>query len=707
MRNVFVFFTVVLLCGASALRAQNTYVQIGTGIDTSEYLPTNVFTSYSLSQQIYTASEIGQAGTIYSIAFYNVSPNVTRNLDVYLAHTSKTAFSNGTDWSAVTTGDLVFSGTVTFMQDQWGTVEFTTPFVYNGTDNLLVVVDDNAGNWIMDRYFRVFNAPNQVLYDNDDFTDYDPTLPIGYNGTVSNVKNQIQLSFATAPCPAPSSFTVSNIGSTSATLSWIENGDATAWDIRLHGFEDSTFTVYTNPYTLTDLTPNMPYSVMMRANCGDSSGVSAWLTESFITSNCSSPSDLFVSNINPTNVTLNWTDNGNATVWEISLNGDEENVITVYTNPHVLTGLTPSTYYNVSVRAICGDNNVSSWTDAGFTTLSDYQVQSTANWYGYNIYSFLEEGGFAHYDWDNEFISFSMQNPSSISVLTDMNLPFPYTYAVTYANGYVWCITCADGHLCRASINNDTQTISDFEIIVPYFEVGSNLKSMSYNPVDGRIYYITTESLLRTFHPSHPDDITDIGFLGVQPTTLAINNVGNAYIIEENSSGNLYQLNLSDASVTLIGSTGLSVQFVQSMAFDQNTGELFWTQYYNPVSSPGLYLVDPVTAETQLIGKIGEGGCQLAGLFMVDTSHHVGVPTHLANDLVLYPNPANDVINVQCTMNNVQEIEAIEVLDVYGKVVRTVSLWTNNINVSGLAAGLYFVRVTTDTGTITKPFIKN
>jgi hypothetical protein len=91
---------------------------------------------------------------------------------------------------------------------------------------------------------------------------------------------------------------------------------------------------------------------------------------------------------------------------------------------------------------------------------------------------------------------------------------------------------------------------------------------------------------------------------------------------------------------------------------------------------------------------------------------HVGIDEHLLNSIKLYPNPANDVVNVQCTMNNVQ-VEAIEVFDVYGKVVRTgvetfheTSLQTAQINVSGLAAGMYFVRVTTEQGAVTKSFVK-
>ena len=90
---------------------------------------------------------------------------------------------------------------------------------------------------------------------------------------------------------------------------------------------------------------------------------------------------------------------------------------------------------------------------------------------------------------------------------------------------------------------------------------------------------------------------------------------------------------------------------------------------------------------------------------------NVGIENWLENSVSLYPNPAKEVINVQCTMNNVQ-IEAIEVYDVYGKIVRTdvetchgASLQTR-INVSGLANGMYFVRVTTEKGAVTKPFVK-
>lgn len=94
---------------------------------------------------------------------------------------------------------------------------------------------------------------------------------------------------------------------------------------------------------------------------------------------------------------------------------------------------------------------------------------------------------------------------------------------------------------------------------------------------------------------------------------------------------------------------------------------------------------------------------------MVHTTD-VGIIEHLQNNISLYPNPTNDVVNIECTMNDVQ-VDAIEVFDVYGKVVRTetlraTSLKTTQINVSDLAAGMYFVRITTDEGIATKSFVK-
>ncbi|MBP5662979.1 MAG: choice-of-anchor J domain-containing protein [Bacteroidales bacterium] len=78
---------------------------------------------------------------------------------------------------------------------------------------------------------------------------------------------------------------------------------------------------------------------------------------------CLSPSALTAS-LTPgdgTVASLSWTENGNATAWQICLNGDENNLIDATTNPYDLTGLTPEAVYTAKVRAYCDATDQSDW----------------------------------------------------------------------------------------------------------------------------------------------------------------------------------------------------------------------------------------------------------------------------------------------------------------------------------------------------------
>jgi hypothetical protein len=166
---------------------------IGEATNTNGYLPTYNLYNYSLTQQIYTVEEIGNAGIINSISFYPAG-TITRNLDIYMVNTDKTSFSGNTDWITVTADDLVFSGNVTMNTNTWTTINLTTPFTFDGT-NLAIVVDDNSGEWTSTVYYNVFDAGSQAIRIYSDDTNYDPTNPGSYNGTVMNVKNQIAINY--------------------------------------------------------------------------------------------------------------------------------------------------------------------------------------------------------------------------------------------------------------------------------------------------------------------------------------------------------------------------------------------------------------------------------------------------------------------------------------------------------------------------------
>jgi len=176
-----------------------TEITIGSGSSTNAYLPTYAYYNYSLTEQIYMAAEIGQAGTITSISFkVGNSKSTTRNVDVYLKHTTKTAFTSKTGWEALSTSDKVFSGNVTFNASGWTTITLSTPFVYNGTSNLIVGMDDNTGSYVSSssnspKFYVYSTSANRALRIYNDNTNYNPASPSSYSGSYVTSNNQIVL----------------------------------------------------------------------------------------------------------------------------------------------------------------------------------------------------------------------------------------------------------------------------------------------------------------------------------------------------------------------------------------------------------------------------------------------------------------------------------------------------------------------------------
>ena len=185
-------------------------IEIGTSETTNNYLPSYNYYKYSLSQQIYTAEEIGTAGTITSIAFFNAGAEKTRTYDFYLKATDKASFTSKTDWIAVEASDKVFSGEVTLSANAWTFISFSTPFEYDGTSNVVLVADDNTGAYTSSPHMAcsVFNTSvSQAIYYWDDNTNFNPLAPPTSSGSsggwggnpndVLSVKNHILLSMET------------------------------------------------------------------------------------------------------------------------------------------------------------------------------------------------------------------------------------------------------------------------------------------------------------------------------------------------------------------------------------------------------------------------------------------------------------------------------------------------------------------------------
>ncbi len=173
-------------------------VTIGSGTGANNNLPTYAYFKYSLSQQIYTATELGGPLTITAIAFKNSTNEAGRNLDIYLKHTTKSTFSTSKDWETMAESDKVFSGTVNFPASGWFTIYLETPFEYNGTDNLLLCVDDNTAAAIATSaapkcytYNTGERRSIRISRDSNDLIPTDATSLAAYSGSVFTNNNQI------------------------------------------------------------------------------------------------------------------------------------------------------------------------------------------------------------------------------------------------------------------------------------------------------------------------------------------------------------------------------------------------------------------------------------------------------------------------------------------------------------------------------------
>lgn len=154
---------------------------IGTGVTTTNTFPFNTWYKYSYSQMLYTAAEIGEARQITTLAFnYSTWYYSLENKDscvIYLGTTTDTAFIDHMDsFKPFNLLHKVYEGPIDCIYG-WNNIELDRPFYYNGTETLIVAIDDNSGteNFNSTRFY-CNNTPGRYTSVTcfDDNINFDP-----------------------------------------------------------------------------------------------------------------------------------------------------------------------------------------------------------------------------------------------------------------------------------------------------------------------------------------------------------------------------------------------------------------------------------------------------------------------------------------------------------------------------------------------------
>lgn len=155
----------------------------GTGTTVNQGLPIEPYYGYTYSQSIYLQSEINTANRVITrIAYqYNGNSAWTDQINIYMGHTEKTAFSSTTDWVPLTSLTQVYSGNLAVTTTPgWIWINLTTPFEYNNTQNLLIAVDENTSGYhaSADEFYCTLTTGinRSIMYQND-ATNPDPASP--------------------------------------------------------------------------------------------------------------------------------------------------------------------------------------------------------------------------------------------------------------------------------------------------------------------------------------------------------------------------------------------------------------------------------------------------------------------------------------------------------------------------------------------------
>uniref|UniRef100_UPI00261053D7 T9SS-dependent choice-of-anchor J family protein n=1 Tax=Flavobacterium sp. TaxID=239 RepID=UPI00261053D7 len=538
-------------------------------------------------------------------------------------------------------------------------------------------------------------------------------------------------------CYPTSQPVVSNITSTSATISWNDYyNTSTSWDILVLPYDAPVptslttgwITASTNPFVITDLAPNC-YKVYVRSICNFTENqTSNWSTPAsicdctqfgtcsdyitaiaFIDSNGNGIKDATENNFY--HGTFSKTVNDGTPTYYSSNNGDLHIPSIIPTNSYDLNFLIP-TYLNSYYSCSTSYNNITIVTGSGanyyyfpVTEITPYIDVSTY------LYASNPRPGFSRgcglYYRNNSTstiasgtVTFTKNNLETITSINQSG-------TVSTATGFTYNFTNLAPNETR-SIGIDLQTPT-----IPTVNLGDLLTiSSSISGVSGDINatnnnYSLTKAVIGSYDPneiyeSRGPEIVHSNFTTNDYLyyTITFENTGTANA-EFIRIENLLDSKLNPNSIEMVGSS-------HDYDLKRENNQLTWYFYnidlpptsLNPIESHGFvtyrikpnsgYAIGDVIPNTANI-YFDYNPAIVTNTFNTEFVAALGNSTFDSGNFVLVPNPASDFVHIYL-QNNSESIKSILIHDVLGKTIKMIDEVNSNqtqINTSELSQGVY------------------
>ncbi len=194
-------------------------VQIGFDEITTQPLPMNCYYGYTYSQSIYTSEELindveGTARIEKISYYYNGNSAFGPDaIQIYMGHTNLSNFENDS-WIISDNLSLVYDGEISVTSEEgWVDIILSTPFTYNGTDNLVVGFDENTPGYhsSADDFYSSITDSITSLYYFSDGTNPDPINITGTTSTPVTYRPNTKFHFGALPTGSVVMFSSSNL----------------------------------------------------------------------------------------------------------------------------------------------------------------------------------------------------------------------------------------------------------------------------------------------------------------------------------------------------------------------------------------------------------------------------------------------------------------------------------------------------------------
>ena len=487
-------------------------------------------------------------------------------------------------------------------------------------------------------------------------------------------------------CDIPTGLMVSNVTSTSATLSWNAASGAVSYEVEVEDGDNTPFfnqevVVTGTSYEVTGLSAGGEYKFKVKSECGSgSSDHAAWVffntsgsgdggNDGGSTGDCAIPEGLSVSNFTGTGVTLSWSAAPGAVGYEVELeDGENTPLLEIKRNTTassiIVEGLMEGGQYKFKVKSICtaGSTDYSPWF---FFLATETGIQDANNGGNDGLVCTTPTGLLATNLASGDVLLSWEDQPGAISyeleIESEETTPFFVRNIMTAESSYE--ITgLVEGGLYKFKVKSQCTSGSSDHAPEVFFTVGSDAGNGGNNadcsiPQQLSVEEVTTNSALLSWQPVEGAIAYELEIEDDEATPFfSINTevIGTSYMVTGLTEGGNYHF-----KVKSICSTGSS----------DHAPDHFFSTLTNEISG-------------QIVG------------------------------VTVFPNPASDFVRIDLTQGGRSGQVQLQLVSVTGRIVWNRRIDTNDtqtleVVLGQFAPGLYQVNVISEDGMIGKKLMIN